>query len=489
MILESEIELRLKKHHWITNCLGLLLVLTFLLPSGISLAQEVETDGPFYIVQEGDSLWDIALRFRVSMAELAEANGINDPSQLKIGDRLLIPGLEGVSGVLTTRNLNYGDNLQSLSRRFQVPTDILLRLNHLASPDELYAGATLVIPETGENAGQTRRATLMPGQSLLELAIMQNTSPWSYVEANKLAGTWRASPGEVLHLQDGSADTRAVNQPGALPEMIKGIQINTDSLFQGKAAVIRITTDSALTLSGSLIEHTLHFFQDETGDLISLQGVHAMVDAGLYTLTLTGVLPDEAPYFGAPFSYSQPVLIRAAGYPLDPVLIVPPETIDPAVTKPEDAQWTALAAPFTPTKLWRGAFQSPAPEPFSECWPSLFGNRRSYNGSAYIYFHTGLDFCGGVGIEILAPAAGKVVFAGPLTVRGNATMIDHGWGVYTGYMHQSEILVRVGDLVEPGQLIGLVGGTGRVTGPHLHWEVWAGGVQVDPLDWLERTYP
>ncbi len=113
--------------------------------------------------------------------------------------------------------------------------------------------------------------------------------------------------------------------------------------------------------------------------------------------------------------------------------------------------------------------------PYSDCWPSQYGSRRSYNGRAYIYFRTGLDFCGGVGTEILAPTAGKVIFAGPLTVRGNAVMIDHGWGVYTGYMHMSEILVQVGDLVQPGQKIGLVGGTGRVTGPHLHWEVWAGG--------------
>jgi len=82
-----------------------------------------------------------------------------------------------------------------------------------------------------------------------------------------------------------------------------------------------------------------------------------------------------------------------------------------------------------------------------------------------------------------------VVFAGPLTVRGNATIIDHGWGVYSAYMHQSEILVEQGDRVEAGELIGRVGATGRVEGPHLHWEVWAGGVQVDPLDWLSEVFP
>ncbi|UCD42463.1 MAG: M23 family metallopeptidase, partial [Chloroflexota bacterium] len=64
-----------------------------------------------------------------------------------------------------------------------------------------------------------------------------------------------------------------------------------------------------------------------------------------------------------------------------------------------------------------------------------------------------------------------------------------GYGIYSGYLHQEEILVEEGDQVETGQVIGIVGETGRVNGPHLHFEIWAGGVQVDPLDWLERSFP
>ncbi|RIK48923.1 MAG: peptidase M23, partial [Chloroflexi bacterium] len=82
-----------------------------------------------------------------------------------------------------------------------------------------------------------------------------------------------------------------------------------------------------------------------------------------------------------------------------------------------------------------------------------------------------------------------VAFAGPWTVRGNATVIDHGWGVYSGIWHQSKIDVQVGQSVNKGDVIGLVGGTGRVTGAHLHWELWVNGIQVDPLDWLNQTYP
>ena len=76
-----------------------------------------------------------------------------------------------------------------------------------------------------------------------------------------------------------------------------------------------------------------------------------------------------------------------------------------------------------------------------------------------------------------------------MQVRGNNVWIDHGWGVYTGYWHQSSFQVSVGQRVETGQIIGFQGATGRVTGPHLHWEVFVSGVQVDPLEWTERAFP
>jgi murein DD-endopeptidase MepM/ murein hydrolase activator NlpD len=68
-------------------------------------------------------------------------------------------------------------------------------------------------------------------------------------------------------------------------------------------------------------------------------------------------------------------------------------------------------------------------------------------------------------------------------------MIDHGWGIFSGYWHQSESFVQVGDTVEAGEVIGLVGATGRVTGAHLHWEVWVNQVQVNPMVWLEQNFP
>jgi murein DD-endopeptidase MepM/ murein hydrolase activator NlpD len=102
--------------------------------------------------------------------------------------------------------------------------------------------------------------------------------------------------------------------------------------------------------------------------------------------------------------------------------------------------------------------------------------------------HLGTDFGGAPGTAIFAPADGVVVFSGPLEVRGLATIVDHGWGVYTGYWHQTESYVVPGDRVVSGQVIGTIGMSGRATGPHLHWEMWVSGVPVDPMQWVQQAF-
>ena len=90
------------------TCINLLLLAVLLLPLQIVQAQDTQSDGPIYIVQSGDNLWGISQRFGVSMADLAQINGISDPNQLTIGMRLVIPGLEGLEGVLTTQEIPFG---------------------------------------------------------------------------------------------------------------------------------------------------------------------------------------------------------------------------------------------------------------------------------------------------------------------------------------------------------------------------------------------
>ena len=444
------------------------------------------TEGPVYIVQSGDTLSLIAYRFNVDLADLMNANGIADPNLLSAGQELVIPGLEGISGVLVTEFVQFGDSFRSLSRRTQIAEPTLRKLNRLVSPSELYVGVSLIVPQqTGEDL-LTSRITPSNGESLLEMAVKGNTDPWTLTETNQLNGTWDAIPGDVLYATGGESEAKA----SGLPAVFENAVVSPLPLKQGKTTIIRVQVPDGVTVGGILVDHALHFFPDSEGSQVALQGVHALLEPGPYPLRLEATLPD-----GSKQSFEQMVLVVSGGYPDDPLLYVDADTIDPAVIEPEDQLIENTVQAATPQKLWDGFFGTPAAlYAESTYFTSRYGSRRQYIGLesdlTYQGFHTGLDFGGGTGLPITAPAAGRVVLTAPdQVIRGNATMIDHGWGVYSGFWHQSEFQVQVGDMVTPGQIIGLVGNTGRGTGAHLHWELWVNGVQVDPLDWLQQTYP
>ncbi len=442
-----------------------------------------QASGPVYVVQPDDTLYSIAARFNVTMNELAAANGISLDSVLAVGQQLVIPGLPGISGVLDTEVVNLGDSLQSVVRRTQIPLDLLRRLNHVVSPTEFYVGASLIVPKQENQVDLTNRFSAAAGQSLLELAAETQSNPWTLAALNGLDGTWDALPGDVLYAPgQGTPGQNA----GGLPSAFVNVQITSLPLKQGMTGEIVVQPAQGATITGMLVTYPLHFFPLGDGRVVALQGIHAMLTPGIYPLQLTATSAD-----GSTQSFEQMVLIDSGGFTKES-LSVPSEMIDPAVTGPEDQQVTGIIAPITENRLWSGPLAAPVDPINATCIKDWYGRRRSFNGSDYNYFHSGLDY----GIcsvahpfDIYAAAPGTVVFAGPLTVRGNATFIDHGWGVYTAYYHQKEIDVAVGQQVQAGQLIGLIGDTGRVTGPHLHWEVWVGGVQVNPVDWLNKTYP
>ena len=440
-----------------------------------------QSSGPVYIIQPGDTLSLIASLFNVSLNDLVNANPSLDPNVLSPGQEIVIPGLEGVTGVLQTEIISLGDNLRSLSRRTQVSDAQLKKLNRLVSPSELYVGTSLIVPTESQQNSLSTRMTPASGESLLELAVKEGSDPWTLTSVNKLSGTWDTLPGDMLYSPTGQAQGNATG----LPSAFQSAAIDPLPMVQGGTEVIRVQAQEAATLTGLLVDKPLHFFPSSNGQ-IALQGVDVLLEPGVYPLFMEATFPD-----GSKQSFQQMVLVRSGNYLSENIILNDPTTIDPAVTEPELQNLIAITTPATPTRYWDGIFTAPAVYP--DCFTSRYGTRRVYkvvnSDTELPGFHSGLDFCGGEGLQIYAPAAGKVVFAAPLTVRGNATIIDHGWGVYSGFWHQSQQFVNVGDMVEPGQVIGLVGGTGRVTGPHLHWEVWVNGIQVNPLDWLSKAYP
>ena len=463
----------------------LLLLLAGLMNSARPV-QAQDAGGPVYIVQPGDSLSSIAARFSVSMADLMSANGITDPNRLAADQQLIIPGLEGITGILSAEVVNFGTSYHSLMRQTQVPEILFKKLNHLVSPSEFYVGVSMILPKQDGNQNN-KRISPAAGESLLEVAVKNSSDAWSLVDINGLHGSWDGLPGDTLFAP---GDNNGAAKTG-LPSAFVSAVIRDLPIKQGGTGVIKVETIPGVTLGGLLVDHPLNFFPDEDGTQVALQGVHALLEPGVYPLRLDATLPD-----GSKQSYEQFVLIVSGNYPTGENLIVDPSLIDPAVADPEQKMLEefTVSATTTPTKFWQGQFISPAiAYADSTYFTSRYGTRRVYLGQGtdlkVNWWHTGLDFGGGDGLAITAPAAGRVVFAGPLTVRGNATVIDHGWGVYSGFWHQSAIQVQVGEMVEQYQVIGLVGGTGRVTGAHLHWELWVNGIQVDPLDWLIQAYP
>ena len=457
--------------------LGIIL-LSLTVPASVS----AQGGGPIYVVQAGDTLTGIAWRFGTSVDALILENNISDPSRIFTGMELTIPGFPDLSGRLTLMPFELGETLDNLSYEHDLDPASLLLLNHIVRPDRIYAGMSLIapVPEEDVSSGISRHILAgRNGETPLELAARGGEAMWTAV----------AKPSQALHLWvlPGELYAFGTRQDGSsfgLPDTVLDISMSPDPLVQGHTTQIDVNAPQATRIEGTLGTHDLAFFQTDLGGWIGLQGIHAMAELGLldFRLRFFDEVSSEATY-----EFQQPVQIVSGNYGFQELNGVPPETIDPAVTGPEDEMIAKILAPASPERLWQGPFEYPSRYYTAE-FISTFGTRRSYNNGSLMYYHTGLDFYGR-DVPIYAPAAGRVVFTGSLTVRGNATYIDHGWGVYSGYLHQSEIYVKEGDLVEEGEMIGKVGGTGRVTGPHLHWEIWVGDVPIQPLDWVSPGYP
>lgn len=151
----------------------------------------------------------------------------------------------------------------------------------------------------------------------------------------------------------------------------------------------------------------------------------------------------------------------------------------------EQEKVTSFREAVTPKRDWDLPLKIKLPVP--GCMTSPFGSQRLQNGTPTGDFHAGLDQRGASGTPIKAVAAGTVKVAQQFNLRGGTVGIDHGQGLASIYMHMSKVAVVEGSHVEQGEIIGYVGSTGRATGPHLHWTLYAQGVPVNPRQWVTVT--
>ena len=245
---------------------------------------------------------------------------------------------------------------------------------------------------------------------------------------------------------------------------------------QGQAFEMSFPTEPGLTgITVRWSGHQVPFFKSDDRWL-AIVGVDLDSKPGDHAVDVTFSYED-----GRTRLVREPVLVNAGEYPTTELQVeeryvaLSPE--DQARADREAAETNAIYDTFTPERYWTDAFEVPVRGAKDG---RNFGHRRVFNQQPRAP-HSGADLRASTGTPIHAANRGRVVLAKELFFSGNAVYVDHGYGLYTTYLHLSKIDVAVGDVVERGQQLGLAGATGRVTGPHLHWGVRLLAARVDPF--------
>jgi murein DD-endopeptidase MepM/ murein hydrolase activator NlpD len=247
----------------------------------------------------------------------------------------------------------------------------------------------------------------------------------------------------------------------------------------GSPELIRVAVPAAAKVDGTWMGQKLLFFRGRDGRAwYALAGVDVETTPGPSTLHIgvTGAGDTVR-------NLDRAVEIHEAHYRTG-TLSVAPKFVEPApeAMKEIEAEVALKAKVFAasaPEPLWSGDFHAPVAAAATDS----FGTRRTFNGKL-ASVHKGMDFRAHMGTPVRAGNGGVVVLARPLYFEGNCVVIDHGLGLYTLSMHLSRFDVHEGERVKQGQLVGLSGATGRVTGPHLHWAVRWQGAYLDPAKLL-----
>jgi murein DD-endopeptidase MepM/ murein hydrolase activator NlpD len=479
----------------IRKCFLIALVISWSLIISSLQAQEAPADVTIHVVQRGETLFRIALRYSLTVDDLIRANSLTNPNNIQVGQRLLIPGAEPLAPEGIIHTVESGETLQSIAAQYGVTIEALVAANNLASIDRINVGQLLRITplETASPPTQAPMSvptsplsepaatiihTVQPGETLFRIATRYGVTVNAMVAANNITDPTLIFAGQQLIVPDFTPPQLAVE----LPSQITSLQINPQVLVEGQTGIIRLTTVSPMTVDGVFLDRPLR--SGDSSDSLQHQilvGVPIFTEPAAYPLFLRVV--DGA---GQTTELNLTVQVIGGGYGREAITLSADRLalLDTAVEASELASMRSLMSNFTPQRYWNGSMGLPAAAPVI----SPFGRRRSFNGSPFNRFHSGTDFAGGPGTSIIAPSSGVIVFVGVLDVRGRVTIIDHGWGVFTVYCHQTEQFVSVGDVVTTGQVIGTVGSTGRASGPHLHWEVWVNGVQVDPMQWVRQSF-
>jgi murein DD-endopeptidase MepM/ murein hydrolase activator NlpD len=252
---------------------------------------------------------------------------------------------------------------------------------------------------------------------------------------------------------------------------------------QGQVLVVKVKGEEQATeVNGTFLNRTIPFFREfRPGELpgyIGLLGIDMQDDPGAYELAVEVKQGEQAKHL------SFNVLVAKEKFAVEH-LKLPKEKVD--LDEKAVARWKSeqqvvqqALAENSRLKLWHSNFV----EPVNGKRTGIFGSVRIMNGQPRNP-HNGEDIGAPMGTDVAASNDGVVRLTVDHVFSGKGVFVDHGLGFYTMYFHLSEVLVKDGDLITAGQIIGKVGATGRATGPHLHWGVKLNGARVNPYSLLD----
>jgi murein DD-endopeptidase MepM/ murein hydrolase activator NlpD len=255
------------------------------------------------------------------------------------------------------------------------------------------------------------------------------------------------------------------------------IQLTTHarSIRQGEVVVLTATTSQPVdTMRARAFDRDLATFRLDATHWQALLGIDIDTKPGMYEVSFEATSAGETiaattELTIAPREFGRRVLT------VDDSFVHPPDAVVARIVR-EAAELEQLWTQSEPRRLWDSGFVRPVPDRVN----GAFGSRSIFNGQPR-QPHGGADFLSPAGTPIHAPNSGRVVLARDLYFTGNTVVIDHGLGVFSLLAHLSVVNVHQGELVTRGAIVGQVGASGRVTGPHLHWAVRMNGARVDPI--------
>ncbi|NPV07503.1 MAG: LysM peptidoglycan-binding domain-containing M23 family metallopeptidase [Anaerolineae bacterium] len=421
---------------WLRGAAAAALLLAFLLPQAAAAE-------PSYVVQSGDTLTQVAMTYGTTVEELALLNSLSDPDFIYIGQVLRLPD----------------------PRPAAPPAGVA------EPPSEPPAEAAT---ETGDSSCSELVHVVSAGETLGGIALRYGVSVAELAAFNGVINPSLIHVNQVLRVPGA-----ACPQPLVLNEPFVSISWTPETPHQGDTVKLVVETRSALKgLTGTLGEARIRFISD---------GATHTAYVGIPALAQPGYRQAQLLIEGRPAQVlAIPVLPWE--YDVERLQLTPETTrlLAPEIVQRENDLLARVSSGFTAQWYWDGTLSLPlSGDPRVT---SAFGTRRAYNDGPVASYHGGADFPAEEGTPVMAGAAGVVVLAQPLDVRGNAVIVDHGGGVFTMYCHLSEILAATGDTVNPGDVVGLIGSTGLSTGPHLHWEMRVQGERVDPMRLVSGPY-